>query len=173
MGRFEITRGRQALELRSNLSERRSLMDTIRTPEHCSMSFSARNLQWAVAHGTPFFNICFEFIQSNAENLIRARFFTVLPQSLCLQFDCGVKVQLGFAAEFSNVMVIYTRILEKPKEISSCCAQLTDFPEVCSLILELRFKGAICSGPSSLWCTVLSHSAELVSGGIHLRELKC
>lgn len=173
MGRFEITRGRQALELRSNLSERRSLMDPIRTPEHCSMSFSARNLQWAVAHGTPFFNICFEFIQSNAENLIRARVFTVLPQSLCLQFDCGVKVQLGFAAEFSNVMVIYTRILEKPKEISSCCAQLTDFPEVCSLILELRFKGAICSGPSGLWCTVLSHSAELVSGGIHLRELKC
>lgn len=59
------------------------------------------------------------------------RVFTVLPHSLCLQFDCGVKVQLGFAAEFSNVMVIYTRILEKPKEISSCSAQLTDFPEVC------------------------------------------
>ncbi|TNM87847.1 hypothetical protein fugu_006068 [Takifugu bimaculatus] len=103
MGRFEITRGRQALELRSNLSERRSLTDPIMTPENCSASSSARNLQWAVAH--------------------------VLPQSLCLQFDCGVKVQLGFAAEFSNVMVIYTRILEKPKEVSSCCAQLTDFPE--------------------------------------------
>lgn len=57
-----------------------------------------------------------------------------------------MKVQLGFAAEFSNVMVIYTRILEKPKEISSCCAQLTDFPEVCELILELRFKGDICMG---------------------------
>lgn len=147
MGHLEITRGRQALELRSNLSERRSLTDPIRTPEHCSMSSSARNLQWAVAHGTPFFNICFEFIQSNVKNMIRAHVFTVLPQSLCLQFDCGVKVQLGFAAEFSNVMVIYTRILEKPKEISSCCAQLTDFPEVCSLILELRFKGVLCSGP--------------------------
>ncbi|XP_054458494.1 MALT paracaspase 2 isoform X2 [Anoplopoma fimbria] len=101
MGRCDITRGRQALELRSNLSERRSLTDQIQTAE-CSASHSARNLQWAVAH--------------------------VLPKSLCLQFDCGVKVQLGFAAEFSNVMVIYTRILEKPKEIVSCSAQLTDFP---------------------------------------------
>ncbi|XP_076582458.1 MALT paracaspase 2 [Chaetodon auriga] len=102
MGRCEITRGRQALELRSNLSERRSLTDQIQTSD-CSASHSARNLQWAVAH--------------------------VLPTSLCLQFDCGVKVQLGFAAEFSNIMVIYTRILEKPTEIVSCCAQLTDFPE--------------------------------------------
>lgn len=62
-------------------------------------------------------------------------FPAVLPESLFLRFDCGVRVQLGFAAEFSNVMVIYTRILEKPEEIVSCCAQLTDFPEVCSLIL--------------------------------------
>lgn len=52
MGRCEITRGRQALELRSNLSERRSLTDHIETSEHCSASYSARNLQWAVAHGT-------------------------------------------------------------------------------------------------------------------------
>uniref|UniRef100_A0A3Q3H3P1 MALT paracaspase 2 n=1 Tax=Kryptolebias marmoratus TaxID=37003 RepID=A0A3Q3H3P1_KRYMA len=103
MGRCAITRGRQALELRSNLSERRSLIDPIQTSE-CSASYSARNLQWAVAH--------------------------VLPESRSVQFDCGVKVQLGFAAEFSNVMVIYTRILEKPKEIVSCSAQLTDFPEV-------------------------------------------
>lgn len=62
-------------------------------------------------------------------------FCLVLPESHCLQFDCGVKVQLGFAAEFSNVMVIYTRILEKPNEVVSCSAQLIDFPEVCSLLL--------------------------------------
>lgn len=61
-------------------------------------------------------------------------FFIVLPESRYLWFDCGVMVQLGFAAEFSNVMVIYTRILEKPKEIVSCTAQLTDFPEVCQFI---------------------------------------
>ncbi|KAM7388285.1 hypothetical protein PAMP_024472 [Pampus punctatissimus] len=102
MGRCQITRGRQALELRSNLSERRSLTDQIQTSD-CSAAYSARNLQWSVAH--------------------------VLPKSHYLQFDCGVKVQLGFAAEFSNIMVIYTRILEKPNEIVSCSAQFTDFPE--------------------------------------------
>ncbi|XP_042272304.1 MALT paracaspase 2 isoform X2 [Thunnus maccoyii] len=101
MGRCQITRGRQALELRSNLSERRSLTDQIQTSD-CSAAYSARNLQWAVAH--------------------------VLPKSHYLQFDCGVKVQLGFAAEFSNIMVIYTRILDKPDDIVSCSAQLTDFP---------------------------------------------
>lgn len=61
-------------------------------------------------------------------------FFPDLPKSQCLHFDCGVQVQLGFAAEFSNVMVIYTRILVKPEEIVSCSAQLTDFAEVCSLL---------------------------------------
>uniref|UniRef100_A0A8C6T351 MALT paracaspase 2 n=1 Tax=Neogobius melanostomus TaxID=47308 RepID=A0A8C6T351_9GOBI len=101
MGRCRITHGRQALELRSNLSERRCLTDLIQTAQ-CSASYSARNLQWTVAH--------------------------VLPKSQTLQFDCGVVVQLGFAAEFSNVMVIYTRILEKPSNVVSCSAQLTDFP---------------------------------------------
>uniref|UniRef100_A0A3P9P9L4 MALT paracaspase 2 n=1 Tax=Poecilia reticulata TaxID=8081 RepID=A0A3P9P9L4_POERE len=109
MGRCAITRGRQALELRSNLSERRSLTDRIQ-PLDSSASDSARNLQWAIAH--------------------------VLPESRSLNFDCGVKVQLGFAAEFSNIMVIYTRILEKPAEIDSCSAQLTDFPQEVDIDLK-------------------------------------
>uniref|UniRef100_A0A673NA07 Mucosa-associated lymphoid tissue lymphoma translocation protein 1 homolog n=1 Tax=Sinocyclocheilus rhinocerous TaxID=307959 RepID=A0A673NA07_9TELE len=102
MGRCEITRGRQALELRSNLSERRALTDSIQAPA-CQVTASTRNLQWAIAH--------------------------VLPESCCLQFECGVKVQLGFAAEFSNIMIIYSRILETPKDILSCSAQLSDFTE--------------------------------------------
>ncbi|XP_072295230.1 MALT paracaspase 2 [Eucyclogobius newberryi] len=101
MGRCRITHGRQALELRSNLCERRCLTDPVHTAL-CSASYSARNLQWTVSH--------------------------VLPASQTLQFDCGVTVQLGFAAEFSNVMVIYTRILEKPANVAHCSAQLTDFP---------------------------------------------
>lgn len=101
MGRCRITHGRQALELRSNLSERRCLTDRIQTAQ-CSASYTARHLQWTVAH--------------------------VLPPSQTLHFDCGIVVQLGFAAEFSNVMVIYTRIVEKPADIVSCSAQLTDFP---------------------------------------------
>ncbi|CAL8308077.1 unnamed protein product [Lota lota] len=102
MGRCELMRGRQALELRSNLSERRALTDRIQNTES-STDHSARNLQWAIAH--------------------------VLPKSRKLHFECGVQVQIGFAAEFSNIMIIYTRILEKPKEIVSCSAELIDFPE--------------------------------------------
>ncbi|KAK7889751.1 hypothetical protein WMY93_025311 [Mugilogobius chulae] len=101
MGRCRITHGRQALELRSNLSERRCLTDSIQTAQ-CSASYSARNLQWTIAH--------------------------VLPEIQTLHFECGVIIQLGFAAEFSNVMVIYTRILQKPENIACCSAQLTDFP---------------------------------------------
>ncbi|XP_056615702.1 MALT paracaspase 2 [Triplophysa dalaica] len=102
MGRCVITQGRQALELRSNLSERRALTDKIKAPD-CKVTTSTRNLQWAIAH--------------------------VLPESRCLTFECGVKVQLSFAAEFSNIMIIYTRMLETPKDIMSCSAQLSDFTE--------------------------------------------
>lgn len=64
MGRCEITRGRQALELRSNLSERRSLTDRIQT-SGCSESYSARNLQWAVAHGTLSIKISLNYVYCN------------------------------------------------------------------------------------------------------------
>ncbi|NXA42662.1 MALT1 protein, partial [Eudromia elegans] len=110
MGTLEITRGRQALELRSNLSERRALTDPIRPAEGQDES-SVRNLQWAKAH--------------------------VLPESRYLCFDCGVTVQLGFAAEFSNIMIIYTRIVAAPKEIAKCEAKLTDLPE--ELDTDLKF----------------------------------
>lgn len=54
----------------------------------------------------------------------------VLPESRHLRFDCGVTVQLGFAAEFSNIMIIYTRVVAAPKDITKCEARLTDIPEV-------------------------------------------
>uniref|UniRef100_A0A671VNH0 MALT paracaspase 2 n=1 Tax=Sparus aurata TaxID=8175 RepID=A0A671VNH0_SPAAU len=146
MGRCAITRGRQALELRSNLSERRSLTDAIQTSDCCSESYSARNLQWAVAH--------------------------VLPQSLCLQFECGVKVQLGFAAEFSNVMVIYTRILEKPKEIVSCCAQLTDFPEDVDIDLKKTNQETLLEAGSLLLIKENLPSPEVPSLYTRIRSLQ-
>ncbi|XP_019465487.1 mucosa-associated lymphoid tissue lymphoma translocation protein 1-like, partial [Meleagris gallopavo] len=109
MGTLELTRGRQALELRSNLSERRALTDPIRSLGRAETS--ARNLQWAKAH--------------------------VLPESRHLRFDCGVTVQLGFAAEFSNIMIIYTRILATPGDITECVAKLTDLPE--ELDVDLKY----------------------------------
>ncbi|NXA56670.1 MALT1 protein, partial [Nothocercus julius] len=110
MGTLEITRGRQALELRSNLSERRALTDPIQLAEGQNES-SVRNLQWAKAH--------------------------ILPESRHLHFDCGITVQLGFAAEFSNIMIIYTRIVATPKEIAKCEAKLMDIPE--ELDADLKF----------------------------------
>ncbi|NXY07830.1 MALT1 protein, partial [Pteruthius melanotis] len=112
MGTLEITRGRQALELRSNLSERRALTDPIRPPGQDESS--ARNLQWAKAH--------------------------VLPESRHLRFDCGVTVQLGFAAEFSNIMIIYTRVVAAPKDITKCEARLMDIPEELDVDLKCTNK---------------------------------
>ncbi|NXJ81519.1 MALT1 protein, partial [Trogon melanurus] len=112
MGTLEITRGRQALELRSNLSERRALTDPIR-PRGRDES-SARNLQWAKAH--------------------------VLPESRHLLFDCGVTVQLGFAAEFSNIMIIYTRVVSTPEDIAKCEARLTDLPQELDVDLKCTNK---------------------------------
>ncbi|NWV20469.1 MALT1 protein, partial [Origma solitaria] len=112
MGTLEITRGRQALELRSNLSERRALTDPIRPPGRDESS--ARNLQWAKAH--------------------------VLPESRHLHFDCGVTIQLGFAAEFSNIMIIYTRVVAAPEDITKCEARLTDIPEELDVDLKCTNK---------------------------------
>ncbi|NWX66252.1 MALT1 protein, partial [Promerops cafer] len=101
MGKCPLTKGKQALEIRSSLSEKRALTDPLQQSTSSAESL-ARNLQWAKAHE--------------------------LPESMSLEFQCGVQVQLGFAAEFSNVMIIYTSIVKKPPEITACRAHITDFP---------------------------------------------
>uniref|UniRef100_A0A803VKB4 MALT1 paracaspase n=1 Tax=Ficedula albicollis TaxID=59894 RepID=A0A803VKB4_FICAL len=101
MGKCPLTKGKQALEIRSSLSEQRALTDPVQQSTSSAESL-ARNLQWAKAHE--------------------------LPESMSLEFQCGVEIQLGFAAEFSNVMIIYTQIVRKPPEITACRAHITDFP---------------------------------------------
>ncbi|XP_053304148.1 mucosa-associated lymphoid tissue lymphoma translocation protein 1 isoform X2 [Spea bombifrons] len=101
MGRCQLTKGMQALEIRSSLSAKRALTDRIQQSA-CSLESSKSNLQWAKANE--------------------------LPESMCIEFECGVKIQLGFAAEFSNVLIIYTRIVEKPSDIINCNANITNFP---------------------------------------------
>ncbi|XP_049638023.1 mucosa-associated lymphoid tissue lymphoma translocation protein 1 isoform X1 [Suncus etruscus] len=103
MGKCHLTKGKQALEIRSSLSEKRALTDPIQGSASSAESL-VRNLQWAKAHE--------------------------LPESMCMQFQCGVQIQLGFAAEFSNVMIIYTSIVYKPPDIVECDAYVTDFPHV-------------------------------------------
>ncbi|XP_061875156.1 mucosa-associated lymphoid tissue lymphoma translocation protein 1 isoform X2 [Colius striatus] len=100
MGKCHLTKGKQALEIRSSLSEKRALTDPVQQTASSAESL-ARNLQWAKAHE--------------------------LPESMYLEFRCGVQIQLGFAAEFSNVMIIYTRIVRQPPDIAVCRAYVTDF----------------------------------------------
>ncbi|KAM8885387.1 mucosa-associated lymphoid tissue lymphoma translocation protein 1 isoform 2-T2 [Spinachia spinachia] len=102
MGQFDATKGKQALEIRSSLSERRALTDPILPGDGADLAH-ARSLQWAKAHE--------------------------LPESMCLDFDCGAQIKLGFAAEFSNVLIIYTHIVKKPEDMSFCQAHVTDFSQ--------------------------------------------
>ncbi|NXS08683.1 MALT1 protein, partial [Neodrepanis coruscans] len=114
MGKCPLTKGKQALEIRSSLSEKRALTDPIQQTTSCAESL-ARNLQWAKAHE--------------------------LPESMYLEFRCGVQIQLGFAAEFSNVMIIYTRIVKKPPEMVACRAHVTDFALDLDVDPKLANKG--------------------------------
>ena len=50
MGKCHLTKGKQALEIRSSLSEKRALTDPIQQTVSSAESL-ARNLQWAKAHG--------------------------------------------------------------------------------------------------------------------------
>ncbi|XP_075960845.1 mucosa-associated lymphoid tissue lymphoma translocation protein 1 isoform X2 [Anarhichas minor] len=102
MGQFDATKGKQALEIRSSLSERRALTDPILPGDSADLAH-AHSLQWAKAHE--------------------------LPESMCLNFDCGAQIKLGFAAEFSNVLVMYTHIVKKPEDMSFCQAHVTDFSQ--------------------------------------------
>lgn len=51
MGKCPLTKGKQALEIRSSLSEKRALTDPVQRSTSSAESL-ARNLQWAKAHGT-------------------------------------------------------------------------------------------------------------------------
>ncbi|XP_056151846.1 mucosa-associated lymphoid tissue lymphoma translocation protein 1 [Lampris incognitus] len=102
MGQFDATKGKQALEIRSSLSERRALTDPI-LPGNCADITLAHSRQWAKVHE--------------------------LPEIMCLDFDCGAQIKLGFAAEFSNVLVIYTHIIKKPNDMNFCQAHVTDFSQ--------------------------------------------
>ncbi|XP_029915200.1 mucosa-associated lymphoid tissue lymphoma translocation protein 1 isoform X2 [Myripristis murdjan] len=102
MGQFDATKGKQALEIRSSLSERRALTDPIQPGDSADLA-QAHSRQWAKAHE--------------------------LPESMCLDFDCGARIKLGYAAEFSNVLVIYTHIIKKPEDMSFCQAHVTDFSQ--------------------------------------------
>ncbi|XP_019907714.1 mucosa-associated lymphoid tissue lymphoma translocation protein 1 isoform X2 [Esox lucius] len=127
MGQFVATKGKQALEIRSSLSERRALTDPV-LPDGGSDAGRSHSRQWAKAHE--------------------------LPESMCLDFDCGAQIKLGFAAEFSNVMVIYTHIVKKPEDMSFCQAHVTNL----SLDLDVDPKEMNRETPEETGIYLLSSS---------------
>lgn len=130
MGQFDATKGKQALEIRSSLSERRALTDPILADDSGD---HAHSRQWAKAHGKPNLQFTHKYLPKSAVQS-RIRLFVLvtpeLPESMCLNFDCGAQIKLGFAAEFSNVLIIYTYIIKKPEDMSFCQAHVTDFTQV-------------------------------------------
>lgn len=50
MGHFDATKGKQALEIRSSLSEKRALTDPILPGDNADLVHT-RSRQWAKAHG--------------------------------------------------------------------------------------------------------------------------
>ncbi|PKU39714.1 mucosa-associated lymphoid tissue lymphoma translocation protein 1 [Limosa lapponica baueri] len=125
MGKCHLTKGKQALEIRSSLSEKRALTDPIQQTVSSAESL-ARNLQWAKAHDS--YNAIAVSYVLDIHHIDLTDLMMELPESMYVEFKCGVQIQLGFAAEFSNVMIIYTRIVKKPPEIVVCRAYVTDFP---------------------------------------------
>uniref|UniRef100_UPI00358EE499 mucosa-associated lymphoid tissue lymphoma translocation protein 1-like isoform X2 n=1 Tax=Myxine glutinosa TaxID=7769 RepID=UPI00358EE499 len=100
MGQSPLARGRQALEIRSNLSERRSLTDPV-APQQPSSSSSIYQ-RWARAHE--------------------------LPAPIQHDFPSGAQVRLCFAAEFSNVLVVFLRVLRPAQGALSSSICLTNLP---------------------------------------------
>ncbi|KAJ8006051.1 hypothetical protein DPEC_G00124250 [Dallia pectoralis] len=127
MGQFVATKGKQALEIRSSLSERRALTDPILPDNSFDLSLS-HSRQWAKTHE--------------------------LPESMCLDFDCGAQIKLGFAAEFSNVLVIYTHIVKKPEDMFFCQAHVTNL----SLDLDVDPKEMNRETPEETGIYLLSSS---------------
>ncbi|XP_041643572.1 mucosa-associated lymphoid tissue lymphoma translocation protein 1 isoform X2 [Cheilinus undulatus] len=127
MGQFDATKGKQALEIRSSLSERRALTDPILPGDSADLAHTLSR-RWAKAHE--------------------------LPDSMTLNFDCGAQIKLGFAAEFSNVLVIYTHIIKKPEEMSFCQAHVTDFSQE----LDVDPKEMNRETPEETGIYFLSHS---------------
>lgn len=62
MGKCHLTKGKQALEIRSSLSEKRALTDPIQGTAYSAESL-VRNLQWAKAHGTAKAAFCELFLE--------------------------------------------------------------------------------------------------------------
>ncbi|CAM9906092.1 unnamed protein product [Lampetra planeri] len=125
MGKCDMIRDKQAMEVRHSMREARCLTDPILPTGHTS-EFSLRSHRWALAHK--------------------------LPKSRVLNMGRGFKVQLGFAAEFSNVLIVYVTVQEMEHGTEWVEASVKDFSqELCGVKLANQVS-LLESGCSLLSC---------------------
>lgn len=106
MGKCHLTKGKQALEIRSSLSEKRALTDPIQGTAYSAESL-VRNLQWAKAHGTvqPIFVKSFY-----NKLLLNHEFFFLLNIQLSSQF-CSENILAWANPRLKNVSIIDIRLI--------------------------------------------------------------
>uniref|UniRef100_UPI00398E7968 mucosa-associated lymphoid tissue lymphoma translocation protein 1 n=1 Tax=Pristiophorus japonicus TaxID=55135 RepID=UPI00398E7968 len=97
MGKDQLITGKQVMEIRHTLKERRALTDAICTTGH-TVQLRVRNERWRRANE--------------------------LPERRTIHFPCGVGVELSCSAIFSNVMIVYANIKTRPSQASECRVSL-------------------------------------------------
>ncbi|XP_051898573.1 mucosa-associated lymphoid tissue lymphoma translocation protein 1 [Pristis pectinata] len=124
MGKDKLITGKQVMEIRHTLKERRALTDEICATGH-TVQLHVRNERWRRANE--------------------------LPERRTIHFPCGVEVELSCSAVFSNVMTIYVNIKARPSQVSECKVSLQKPQEFADSISDLdRDSSQISSLLSSL-----------------------
>ncbi|XP_073706946.1 mucosa-associated lymphoid tissue lymphoma translocation protein 1 [Garra rufa] len=104
LGKDQLVRGRQVVEIRHTLKEPRALTDPVRTSGH-TMELRRRDACWKQAN--------------------------VLPGRRSLDFQyCGVKVELSFSALFSNVLVVFGTVRNTSAMAQDCTLILESEPQM-------------------------------------------
>ncbi|XP_072138436.1 mucosa-associated lymphoid tissue lymphoma translocation protein 1 isoform X2 [Mobula birostris] len=110
MGKDKMITGKQVMEIRHTLKERRALTDEVCATGHTAQ-LHVRNERWRRANE--------------------------LPEKRTIRFPCGVVVELSCSAVFSNVMTIYVNIKARSSQISECKVSLQKPKEFADNISDL------------------------------------
>ncbi|XP_077566576.1 mucosa-associated lymphoid tissue lymphoma translocation protein 1 [Stigmatopora nigra] len=101
LGRDSLITGKQAVEIKHTLKEPRSLADPVQSAGH-TKEFHLRDFCWRQAN--------------------------VLPRKKQMMFLCGVDVEVGFSALFSNVLVAFGVIKSTGPKTDNCNITLSSIP---------------------------------------------
>ncbi|XP_026860409.2 mucosa-associated lymphoid tissue lymphoma translocation protein 1 isoform X3 [Electrophorus electricus] len=101
LGKDQLVCGRQVVEIKHTLKEPRALTDPVGMAGH-TVEFRLRNAYWRQAN--------------------------VLPGRRCVDFPCGIQVELSFSALFSNVMLVFGTMRDTGSKAQDCTVNLSSIP---------------------------------------------